>query len=159
MNKHQKLDYFAEKAIKRNMHNMIMPDNSGGYIAFGMYHIVPKNNEYQIFNRIDDLVGIFSDKRTAMSWCVADKYNQLMLAQNIKYLDIKRQSLSKDIQCSQKLADRSKYESTYEIIHMKLQPKIERYTLLNNELEKCVNSAKYLQLRGFSNETARSSGS
>ena len=41
--------------------------------------------------------------------------------------------------------------------------KYQRYNLSNNivtaELEKCINSAKYLQIRGFHNETARTSGS
>jgi len=158
MKYNQKLEQFAEREIKRMLHTMIVDDDDGGYIIFGRYHIVPDNGKYQIFSLSEDLIGTFSNKRIAMSWCVADKFNQLNLAQNIKYLDIKRQILSNDIYCSQKLAERSKHENTYEIINMKLQPKIERYTLLNNELEKCVNSAKYLQLRGFSNETARTSG-
>jgi hypothetical protein len=36
-----------------------------------------------------------------------------------------------------------------EMVRTKLAPKIENLTLLNQELEKCLNSAKYLQLRGF----------
>ena len=36
-----------------------------------------------------------------------------------------------------------------EMVRTKLASKIENLTLLNQELEKCLNSAKYLQLRGF----------
>ena len=39
-------------------------------------------------------------------------------------------------------------------MNMKIQPKIDLYQAVNQELEKCVNQAKYLQIRGFNNETA-----
>jgi hypothetical protein len=42
---------------------------------------------------------------------------------------------------------------------MKLQPKIDQYNSVTAELEKCVNQAKYMQIKGFNNETARTIGS
>ena len=49
--------------------------------------------------------------------------------------------------------------SNEEIINMKLQPKIDQYNSVTAELEKCVNQAKYMQIKGFNNETARTIGS
>ena len=158
MNKEQKLERFAEKELRRNMHILIVDDEKGGYIAFGSYYLKPKTNVFEVWSLSEDIIGTFSNKRTAISWCVADKFNQLNLAQEIKNLDRKKQSLSADIHCRQQVADRSRDQGFAEVVLTKLQPKVEQYTLLNTELEKCLNSAKYLQLRGFQNETARTSG-
>jgi hypothetical protein len=62
-----------------------------------------------------------------------------------------------DLYVTRSQADRTRNEGFAEVVLTKLQPKVERLSWLNNELEKCLNSAKYLQLRGFQNETARTS--
>ena len=48
-------------------------------------------------------------------------------------------------------------EEFQEIVETKIQPELDAVAGVRAELEKCINSAKYLQLRGFSNETARTS--
>jgi hypothetical protein len=52
----------------------------------------------------------------------------------------------------------SRNEDFYEITTTKIQPKIAQYNLVSTELEKCVNQAKYIQIRGFNNETDRTIG-
>jgi len=74
---------------------------------------------------------------------------QYRLAQNIRILDNKKQTLTADIYCRRGQADCSSRPEFREMVRTKLAPKIENLTLLNQELEKCLNSAKYLQLRGF----------
>jgi hypothetical protein len=157
MKKEQKLERFAEREFKRNMHTLIIEDEEGGYIAFGRYRLIPRGHQFDVFTSSEDLIGSFSNKRIAMSWCVADKYNQLNLAHNIKNLDVKKQSMEADLYVTRSQADRTRNEGFAEVVLTKLQPKVERLSWLNNELEKCLNSAKYLQLRGFQNETARTS--
>ena len=71
---------------------------------------------------------------------------------------IARQSVSQPLQTGIKSIDTIP-ESFYEIINMKLQPKIDQYNSVTAELEKCVNQAKYMQIKGFNNETARTIGS
>lgn len=89
---------------------------------------------------------------------MADCHNRLNLAQNIKILDQKKQILEADIYCRRTTAERGKTQDFYETVNTKIQPKLDRYNSLTAELEKCLNSAKYLQIRGFNNETARPSG-
>jgi hypothetical protein len=55
------------------------------------------------------------------------------------------------------VASRSKRPEFKESIDTKLENKIIRRKELEQQLAKYVNSAKYLQQRGFDNETARSS--
>jgi hypothetical protein len=85
---------------------------------------------------------------------VADKYHQYNLANNIQTLDSKKQQLSADIHCRLSQATRGRHEDFYETVNTKIQPKQAVLDSVHAELEKCINSAKYLQLRGFSNETA-----
>ena len=94
-----------------------------------------------------------------MSWCTADHQQHYNLSNQILVLDRKKQALAADIYCRKTVGERGRQASFYEIINMKIQPKIDLYNSVNSELEKCVNRAKYLQIRGFNNETARTSGS
>jgi hypothetical protein len=158
MTREQKLERWAEREIRRNIHTMIVNDESGGYVAFGRYHLRPAFQAFEVYTSGDNLIGTFSNKRTAISWCVADNHNQLRLAQSIKTLDTKKQTLSADIYCRQQMADRSRNNGFSEVVLTKLQPKVQQHTLVDQELEKCLISAKYIQLRGFQNETARTSG-
>jgi len=155
MNKEQKLDRFAKREFNRNVNSMILKDIvSDSYIAFGKYRLIANKHQYEVRTIDNDFVASFGNKRIAISWCVADKYNQINLAIYIKNLDRKKQEMSSDIQVSKAQADRSNNSDFVEVVLTKLQPKIEQFALLNNELEKCLNLAKYLQLRGFQNETA-----
>jgi hypothetical protein len=154
MNKEQKLERFAEREIKRNMDSLIIPDEDGGYIAFGRYFLKPSEQGVTVSNRSQD-VHVFMNKRHAISWCVADHNNHINLAIRILTLDTKKRMVNSDVQLRRSIAERSRSESFYENINLKLQPKIDVLNMLNNELEKCINSAKYLQIKGFANETAR----
>jgi hypothetical protein len=151
MNQDLKLERFAAKEIQRNIHHLIIDTEDGGYVAFGQYRLLPvkKSTMFEVYNPAEDLMGKFGDKRTAISWCVADKFRQLKLAFEIKMLDNKKQLLSADLNCRQRLADSTDSGEFEEMVLTKMQPKVQRLTAINTELEKCLNSAKYLQLKGF----------
>lgn len=158
MNREQKLERWAEREFSRNLHTIIIDDDNGGYIVFGRYHLRPAIHTVEVYNFHDQLLGKFSNKKTAMSWCVADKNNQHDLARCISNLDMKKQSLSADIECRRQLADKSLTTEFSETVLTKLQSKVQFRASVIRELEKCLNSAKYIQLRGFQNETARAIG-
>jgi hypothetical protein len=101
-------------------------------------------------------VGEFSSTRTAVSWCVADKYRNYNLAREIYNTDSRLTAVTNDVFVRAGVANRSKRADFRESIDIKLETKIIRKKELENQLTKCVNSAKYLQQRGFDNETARS---
>ena len=157
MNKEQKLERFAEREFKRNLDNMIVKEDDGSYVVFGKYHVTQQTHGYMVSTWSSD-IHCFDSKRNAVSWCVADKFNQLTLANTILNLDRKKQTLTADIHCRQGVGRHSQSDHFYEIINMKVQPKQILLNSVSTELEKCVNSAKYMQIRGFSNETARTSG-
>lgn len=158
MTHQQKLDQWAERELKRNLHTIIVQDDHGGFVVFGKYYLCPEKDVFAVYNCSGDLISNFSSKRSAISWCVADNKNLLNLAQTIKNLDKKWRTLTSDIQSRKLLAASSRDKNWAETVLIKLQPKIQQQVALNQELEKCLNSAKYIQLRGFQNETARTSG-
>jgi hypothetical protein len=149
----QKLERWAEREISRNLKHMIVDDQSGSYVAFGHYYLEPQAAGYSV-RTWDRHIYTFANKRTAISWCVADKYHQYNLANHIQTLDRKHQQLAADIHCRLNQATRSRHQDFYETVNTKIQPKQAVLESVHSELEKCINSAKYLQLRGFSNETA-----
>lgn len=151
----QKLERFAATHTREALNNSIIPIDNG-YLVFGQYVVQQQESEFSV-HHYDDLIGMFSSKKTAISWCIADRYKQYKLSFEIQSLDSKKSQLSADITTRRRLGELSKSSAATELIETKLQPKIRYYKSIKAELEKCVNSAKYLQLRGFSNETARSS--
>lgn len=156
-NKEQKLENWAKRELQRSVHKMIVPDEQGGYIAFGKYQIQPTGQGYLVKTWSDD-VHEFVTKRAAISYCVADNNNLLTLAIRIKDLDTKQQFLANDIRCRQLQCNRTRSQDFYDAVDTKVQPAIAKYQAVISELEKCVNRAKYIQIRGFHNETARTHG-
>lgn len=158
MTRDQKLEAWAERELKRNIDSIIIDDGTGSLVVFGKYRIQPQGTRFQV-STWDKTIHVFSTKKTAMSWCTADHQHHYNLANQILVLDRKKQALAADIYCRQAIGERGQTESFYEIINMKLQPKIDQYNSVTAELEKCVNQAKYMQIKGFNNETARTIGS
>lgn len=157
MNKEQKLELWAEREIQRTIHTMIVPDDHGGYVAFGKYWIQPTGRGYLVKTWADD-IHEFGSKRAAISYCVADKNNLINLAMRIKILDTKQQLLANDIHCRQTQCKQTRKQDFYDTVDIKVQPTIAMHQAVTAELEKCVNHAKYIQIRGFHNETARIHG-
>jgi len=158
MTRDQKLEQWAEREVKRNIDSIILDDGNGCIVVFGRYYIEPTGTRFRV-STWDREIHCFSSKKTAMSWCTADNQQQYNLSNRILVLDRKKQTLAADIYCRRTLGERGRHESFYEIVNMKIQPKIDLYNSVDAELEKCVNRAKYLQIRGFNNETARTIGS
>lgn len=156
MNKQQKLEKWAKKEITRTLNFLIIPDDDNGYVAFGKYHIQPQLGLYLV-TFLDRPIHTFLNKRSAISWCVAHRNRNGLLANTILTLDKKKQLLNNDIHYSRVISDKSKNFSFKENIAIKIQPKVDALKQLNVELEKCINLAKYLQIKGFPNETPRTS--
>lgn len=157
MNHEQKIERWAEQELRRNMDHLII-DEGNQLIVFGLYHIESSDQRWRVSDQ-DRCIHQFQNRKTAISWCVADKYKRYQLANNILTLDRKKQLLAADIHCRKSLGQRSQTESFRETVEAKLQPKILQYNGISSELEKCINQTKYLQIRGFSNETERTRGS
>jgi hypothetical protein len=129
----------------------------GGYQAFGKYQIRRQGNVYTVQEQSVDR-GTFGSTRSALSWCIADKYHQYDLALRIRQLDERSTWARECIETRENLAKRSTPEFQSNI-SVKLQHRQAVKYQIDLELEKCVKKAKYLQNRGFTNDTQRTSPS
>ena len=147
-----------ERALKEELKdilpNTIFQNENGVYSVFGKYRIEPARPGYRVYAHATE-VGTFNTTKTALSWCIADKNKAFNTARDILELDIKLGAMTRDIAARTAIAERSKQWDFRDMIATKLETKIIRKKKVENELAKCVNWAKYIQQRGFINETVR----
>jgi hypothetical protein len=154
--KDQDLEQIVRQELREIMPNMIWRNEHGEYEVFGRYKLINKKPQCEVWNHAS-LIAVFNSTRTAISWCIADKYQHYNLARQLLIADQTLGYLNNDIVARMAVANRTKKIQLREDIEIKLEPKIIRRKQLENELSKCVDLAKYLQQKGFENETARSS--
>lgn len=150
----QEFERLFRQEFRDIMPNTIWKTDSGSYQVFGHYRIQPERPGYRVLCGATD-IGIFSSTRTALSWCIADKNKSYNTARELLTIDTKLTELTHDINARAAVGDRSKNSALRETILTKLETKIIRKKILENQLAKCVNWAKYCQQRGFDNETQR----
>lgn len=150
----QEFERMMRQEFPEAVNNLIYRTENGDYRVFDRYQIVPEKPGFRVFCSATD-VGLFNSTKTALSWCIADKYKQYNLARELLETDIKLGKLTNDINTRVTLADRSKNFDFRDCVGTKLETKIIRKKQLENQLAKSVNWAKYIQQRGFINETVR----
>lgn len=122
--------------------------------AFGKYTIHKTKQGYQIY-RGATLAAETTTSRVAISWCVADKYNRYELALNLLSLESQVDRRQDEIRYFKYIIDNTKDLIKKDIASDRLaHSQIEVKTALE-QLNKCLNQAKYCQQKGFKDETAR----
>ena len=78
-----------------------------------------------------------------------------MLANEILSLENKRLTVDADLYVRTQIVKRIKDVERLEYLQIKLTHRREKLKHIKLQLDKCVSLAKYWQLKGFNNETAR----
>ena len=154
MKSDQEFERLFRQEFRDIMPNTIWKNDDGVYVVFGHYRIHPQRPGYRVFCSATD-VGVFSSTKTALSWCIADKNKAYNTARELLTIDTKLTALTQDINTRAAVGDRSQNPQLRETILTKLETKIIQKKLLENQLTKCVTWAKYIQQRGFEDETQR----
>jgi hypothetical protein len=134
--------------------NSIWKNTAGEYEVFGRYRIAKESVGYRVYCSLSD-VGVLHSSRSALSWCIADKFCHYNTARELLQLDNNLHYLTIDIATRSAIANNNKTADQHEIILTKLENKILQKQEIENRLAVCINWAKYYQQRGFDNETAR----
>lgn len=150
---HKKLIALAQQELPTMVDNLIIKDGNT-YKVFGKYTITKQKYNYQVITTTD-IEEQFSSTRSALAWCIADKFNNLNLARDIVNLDSMITRQQQDIQVRKAQITRCKDGNFADTVAAKVDCKQQQCRVLEHELSKCINRAKYLQYRGFSNETSR----
>lgn len=138
----------AESELERMAHNLILPA-AGGYRVFRDYFICRRHGRWCVTKRHNDMIE-FTTSRSALAWCIADKHQQWDLARRIQQLD-ERVAIT-DRGLAPRLM-RFTAGSRNTALAAKIQHRQQQRFNVKSELDKCVSRAKYLQIRGFRNDT------
>jgi hypothetical protein len=155
MIKDHEFERWVNQEFRQMLPVLVWQNEDGEYEAFGKYRIVPQNPGYCVYIDEDEQ-GFFNSTRTAISWCVADKYEKYNLSRDLLMFDNMLATISNDIFVRAGVANKTRDPVVKESIETKLEPKILHKREIESQLNKCVNWAKYLQQKGFENEASRS---
>lgn len=122
--------------------------------AFGRYTIQKTDNGYDVY-RGATLAAVVKTSRVAISWCIADKYGKNTLARDLLNLDLEIDRKEAEITHYRHTLSRSNDSVKRMIVSDRLIQSTDRMKQAKELLDKCLNSAKYWQLKGFNDETAR----
>ena len=122
--------------------------------AFGRYTITRTPQCFQVY-RSATLAVEPSSSKVAISWCVADKYGKDSLARDLISFDQEVERRSDEIMYYRKTLADSQDSVQRFVAADRLSESLIRLKYAQEQLAKCVNLAKYWQLKGFKDETAR----
>lgn len=149
----QRLEKIVGPDLETLSENAIFRDQ-GQYNMFNTWTITPGPGLVQVLDQNQQAMT-FENLKIAAAWCIAKKYKHSQLAQEIEQLDHKQSVLKTDIAITKKLLTRLHDRDQKTISQIKLEDKQTRLRFTQHQMEKCVNRAKYCQLRGFNDEIAR----
>ena len=154
-----KVDWFnkfvvtAKTDIESFKDNLIYPTDNG-YSVFGDYQLIIKEHGVEV-KKTHTAIDTFSSKQIALSWCIADKFEQKTLALQIERLDERYRIAVQSLKTREHALGICLTNT--DVLEAKIQQRKQQKFLIRTELEKCVKQAKYLQIRGFTNDTQRNS--
>ena len=149
----QRLEQLAQEGLDLVKNNMIWHE-AGRYHVFGEYEISVTAQGVDLTCRRRDPQR-FSSVKSALAWCIANKYQRHDVAQEIAELDQRRQRDTADLDVRSKLARKHTNADRRETAMLKVEQRRQQLIATELRLDKCINLAKYWQIRGFNNETAR----
>jgi hypothetical protein len=122
--------------------------------AFGRYTIIRNAQSFQVYRSATLAVEPCSSK-VAISWCVADKYGKDTLAKELITYDLEVERRSNEIMYYRNTLAHSQDSTLRFVVADRLAQSLASLKYAQEQLDKCVNLAKYWQLKGFKDETAR----
>jgi hypothetical protein len=154
----QAIDRLAEivKGDLESLSHNAMIKVDGNYELFNYYTVVKNANKTCTVTKYLRDSRKFSSIQPAVAWCIADKLQRFDTARQISDLDQQCNAIRNDVAITQKMTSRITDSSRQEIVIAKLIHKQSNLKAMENQLTKCINLAKYWQIKGFiRDETAR----
>jgi hypothetical protein len=148
-----RLEEIVSRDLDKLKRKAIFSDQ-GIYHVFDTYEIAPKGTVVEVTKK-GQLVHEFGSLRSALGWCSADKLNKIVLSKNILDLDRQHQIAGADLLTRSHLAKKIRDPDRRDSAELKVAHRRLRIREIENELDKCIKLAKYWQIQGFHNETAR----
>ena len=145
------LNKIADELLNSNPNAIFR--NGDSIMAFANYEIVRESsNDYSIY-RDDYLVDTCSSCRIALSYCILDKNKMQMDAKHLVALEDKllgRQS--EMMHYRHVITSPNTDDFRKEVVLTRLDSAKYEYKVIQKQLTKSINAAKYCQQKGFDNE-------
>jgi len=146
------LETIARQHVFDNANSIFETDDEVS--AFGQYRIKKSSTGCIILKR-NVAIQETTNLRSALSWCIADKYNLIQLRNNLIKYDHELSRREKDVlYYIHTIKNSQDCDLKNTVLDRLIQCK-DRIKCLKKKLDKCINSAKYCQQKGFDNETSR----
>lgn len=147
----QLLESIAEQHSFDNPNSVFANDNV--IKAFGQYLIKKSNSGCIIYKRNVPVLET-SSVRCALSWCVADKYKIASLKNKLIEYDTELTRRQNDVLYYTHTIKNSQDIALKNTLFDRLLQCQDKIKATKNKLDKCINSTKYWQQKGFDNETS-----
>ena len=145
------LNKIADELLNSNPNAIFR--NGDSIMAFADYEIVKESCDEYLIYRNDYLVETCSSCRIALSFCILDKNKMQMDAKHLVALEDKligRQS--EMMHYRHVITSPNTDEFRREVVLHRLDSAKSEYHLIQKQLTKSINVAKYCQQKGFDNE-------
>ncbi|MDC0863126.1 hypothetical protein OAP74_01470 [bacterium] len=145
------LNKIADELLNSNPNAIFR--NGDSIMAFADYEIVRESqDEYSVY-KDDMLMTSCATCRIALSYCILDKNKMLTDAKNLVVLEDKILGRQNEMMHYRHVASSSKVdEFRREVVLHRLTSAKAEYQMLQKQLTKSINVAKYCQQKGFDNE-------
>ena len=148
------LQKIADNILNTNPNAIFRDGNS--IMAFAEYEIVKVNiDEYEIY-KDEHLVITCSSCRIALSYCILDKYKKPMDAKHLVDLEERLLTRQQEMMHYRHFVTSPNTDEFHrEVVITRLDTAKHEYHMIQKQLTKSINVAKYCQQKGFDNETIR----
>jgi hypothetical protein len=147
----QKFLSFAQDELERVRQNLIFRHGNTIYL-FGRYRISHHDGIFRVECNTQDSRE-FASVRSAMSYCVFSNRHMIQQAERLHQLDERSRVLEQSISTRQRLLTDSRSSADRAVIQSKMDHRRQEKYTVDQQLEKCLLQAKYIQLRGFYHDT------
>jgi hypothetical protein len=138
-----------EKLLPRNI--LIRKDKES-YILFNLYTIRPWQDAYEIYKN-NEFVDYCINKKIAAAWCIADHYQAVNLSLKLRRLNNEYNRITNRINTEFNRVTAN--QDLQELLEARLSRDKSRKKDIQAELDILIDQAKYIQNKGFNNETSR----
>lgn len=134
------------------LQDKVLIKKGNGYQAYSEYNITQVNDLWVVTSNYYDAPRVFSLAKSALAWCIAHKTGKYDLAGRIMHLDGRLAAKQTDIEIlSYLLKQPTENPERKFIMQCRLSEDIHNRQSYKQQLAKCVNSTKYIKIKGSSN--------
>jgi len=136
------------KKLYENEINNIIYKRKGSYILYNIYQVTNLNGLWEV-RYYGQYINMFANSSTAISWCLADKTGQIMLAHNLILQDRRLQTKKNDVIIRREYLKNEIDPNRKEIAVTRITNDLYTCKSIKLEIEFDCSSTKYIQIKGY----------